>query len=209
MSFLFDVNVLQPLVWLDARLALLVAVILPGLWSVWAWRSNTVPIWRSLMIYWRVVVLLPISLYLFMGGLGVAYWADVAWRWLVVAALWFWVDLNEDIASLQSDAKADRGASALGFAYGAWRWAMTVYGVVTGGMAMTFANCGTVPLDKLSDVCLAWHQPALSFKSLFHQSAPVDNMTFVGVVCLAVYLLYFGIFFVFTLPKNGRISQRD
>lgn len=205
MSFLFDINALQPLVWLDARLALLVAVILPGLWSVWALRSNTLAIWRSLAIYWRVVVLLPISLYLFMGGLGVAYWADLAWRWLVVAALWFWEDLNEDIASLKSDQRE----GGLPFAYSAWRWAMTVYGLVTGVMVCAFANCGTVALDKLSNVCLAWHQPALSFKSILHSSAPVDNMTFVGVVGLAVYALYFGIFFVFTLPKNGRISRRD
>lgn len=195
-----DVNLIRQLVWLDYRLALIFLVIAPIGLLIWAIRVDSQAIKRSLIVYWRVASLVLITIYLALGGLGVAFISSILATVLIVLSLWFWQDLNEDIAA------SSKPVTPI---YQGWRWAVTIYGSISTIFKLLFANCAFVSSDKLSEVCLTWFEPPVNFSKTFHNGVPVENLVFVGVVAGAVYMLYLFSFLAFSLPKTGRIAFRD
>ncbi|MFZ4728477.1 MAG: DUF3177 family protein [Pseudanabaena sp.] len=195
-----DATLIRQLVWLDYRLALLFIVLIPFGLLVWALRSGSEAIKRSLLLYWRVASLVLITIYLAIGNLGISYISGIVAAVLIVLALWFWQDLNEDI-----------GASRQGLKqiYLGWRWATTVYCSLSVVFRLIFANCAFMNAEQLSDICKIWFEPPLSFSAIFHNGIPVENLAFVGAVGGIVYMLYFFSFLAFSLPKTGRIAFRD
>ncbi|MFM7603010.1 MAG: DUF3177 family protein [Pseudanabaena sp.] len=195
-----DATLIRQLVWLDYRLALLFLVFIPFGLLVWALRSDSEAIKRSLLLYWRVASLVLITIYLAIGSLGVSYISGILAAILIVLALWFWQDLNEDI---------EASRKSLTPIYLGWRWATTVYCSLSAVFRLLFANCAFMSAEQLSDICKIWFEPPLSLSTTFHNGVPVENLAFVGAVGGIVYILYLFVFLAFSLPKTGRIAFRD
>ncbi|MEA5486437.1 MULTISPECIES: DUF3177 family protein [Pseudanabaena] len=195
-----DATLIRQLVWLDYRLALLFLVFIPFGLLVWALRSDSEAIKRSLLLYWRVASLVLITIYLAIGSLGISYISGILAAILIVLALWFWQDLNEDI---------EASRKSLTPIYLGWRWATTVYCSLSAVFRLMFANCAFMNVEQLSDICKIWFEPPLSFSTTFHNGVPVENLAFAGAVGGIVYILYLFVFLAFSLPKTGRIAFRD
>jgi len=195
-----DATLIRQLVWLDYRLALLFLVFIPFGLLVWALRSSSDAIKRSLLLYWRVASLVLITIYLAIGSLGISYISGILAAILIVFALWFWQDLNEDIEASRKN---------LTPIYLGWRWATTVYCSLSAVFRLLFANCAFMNAEQLSDICKIWFEPPLSFSTTFHHGVPVENLAFAGAVGGIVYILYLFVFLAFSLPKTGRIAFRD
>jgi hypothetical protein len=134
------------------------------------------------------------------GSLAVSFITGIVAEILIVLALWFWQDLNEDIAALRKSIKP---------IYLGWRWATTVYCSLSIIFRLIFANCAFVNSEQLSDICKIWFEPPLNFSQLFQNVIPVENLAFLGAVGGIVYALYLFFFLAFSLPKTGRIAFRD
>jgi hypothetical protein len=195
-----DATLIRQLVWLDYRLALLFLVFIPFGLLVWALRSDSEAIKRSLLLYWRVASLVLITIYLAIGSLGISYISGILAAILIVLALWFWQDLNEDI---------EASRKSLTPIYLGWRWATTIYCSLSAVFRLLFANCAFMNAEQLSDICKIWFEPPLSFSTTFHNGVPVENLAFAGAVGGIVYILYLFVFLAFSLPKTGRIAFRD
>ncbi len=195
-----DATLIRQLVWLDYRLALLFIVLIPFGLLCWAFRSGNEAIKRSLLLYWRVASLVLITIYLAIGSLAITFISGIIAEILIVFALWFWQDLNEDIEASPKKLKP---------IYLGWRWATTVYCFLSIGLRLLFANCAFLKPEQLSDICKIWFEPPLSFSSVFHNGVPVENLAFMGAVGGIVYTLYFFFFVAFSLPKTGRVAFRD
>ena len=195
-----DAALIRQLVWLDYRLALLFIVLIPFGLLGWALRSKSEAIKRSLFLYWRVASLVLITIYLAIGSLAISFVSGIIAEILIVFALWFWQDLNEDIQASPKSIKP---------IYLGWRWATTVYCFLSIVLRLIFTNCAFTKAEQLSDICKLWFEPPLSFSNLFHNGVPIENLAFVGAVGGIVYSLYFFSFLAFSLPKTGRIAFRD
>ncbi len=195
-----DATLIRQLVWLDYRLALLLLAFIPFCLLVWAFRIDSEAIKRSLLLYWRVASLVLITIYLAIGSLGISYISGIVAAVLIVLALWFWQDLNEDIEASRKSLRP---------IYLGWRWATTVYCSLSVVFRLLFANCAFIDAEQLSDICKIWFEPPLNFSTTFHNSVPVENLAFIGAVGGIVYMLYLFFFLAFSLPKTGRIAFRD
>lgn len=195
-----DATLIRQLVWLDYRLALVFMALIPFGMSIWAFRGGNEAIKRSLLLYWRVASLVLITIYLAIGSLGISFISGIVAALLIVLALWFWQDLNEDIAASRNSLKS---------IYLGWRWATTIYCLLSAVFRLLFSNCAFVKIEQIGDICPIWFEPPLSFSNLFHNGVPVENLAFIGAVGGIVYVLYLFFFLAFSLPKTGRIAFRD
>ncbi len=191
---------IRQFVWLDFRLAILFAVIIPLLLLAWSLRAKAEPLKRSLYIYWRVASLFAIAIYLAIAALPISFLAGFVARLLIPLSVWFWQDLNEDIAMSRGILKTY---------FNVWRWAVSAYFVVSAVFSAMFVPCTFSSLEQLSPTCKIWFEPPLAFKTIFHTDIPVENLGFCGIVGLIVYGLYLASFLVFSLPKQGRIAFRN
>lgn len=188
----------QPLVWMDYRLSVLLTVSIPLVVLIWAVVNKADAIVRLSIIYWRVASLLAITLYLMMAAVPVSFVSSVIARALIPASLWFWADLNEEIA--------DRPQSPLKLAFTAWRWAITVYSGLGAIVQIPFLTCAFKSQNQVIDepFCRIWLDPPWLYKQMFH---PNTNPTFLGFLAMAglgIYVVYLSYFVLIRLGKQGR-----
>ncbi|NJK33647.1 MAG: DUF3177 family protein [Oscillatoriales cyanobacterium SM2_2_1] len=195
-----DADWVRRVVWLDFRLAVVLTILLPMGLLLWGARARSQPVVQGLTIYWRVASLLAITVLLMIGGLPLSFLTGLLARVLIPISLWFWRDINEDLALERSRLRP---------IYESWRWAITAYCIVGTGVNIVFSNCGVVPAEQLGTICPIWFEPPLLFKDLLLSGFAAENILFWGVVLVIVYALYFGVFLMFGLPKYGRIASRD
>lgn len=188
----------QPLVWMDYRLSVFLTVSIPLVVLIWAVFASSEAIVRLLMIYWRVASLLAITLYLMMAALPVSFVSSVMGRALIPASLWFWQDLNEEIA--------DRPSSSLKLAFTAWRWAITVYSGLGAIAQIPFLSCAFKSQIQVIDepFCRVWFDPPWLYKQMFHATANPQFLGFLGLIGLAIYVLSLSYFVLIRLGKQGR-----
>ncbi|NJK66155.1 MAG: DUF3177 family protein [Microcoleus sp. CSU_2_2] len=188
----------QPLVWMDYRLSVLLTVSIPLVVLIWAVVEKAEAIVRLSIIYWRVASLLAITLYLMIAALPVSFVSSAIARALIPAALWFWVDLNEEIA--------DRPQSSLKLAFTAWRWAITVYSVLGAIAQIPFLSCAFKSPDRVIDeqFCRVWLDPPWLYKEMFHATTKPQVLGFLAMVGLAIYVIYLSYFVLIRLGKQGR-----
>ena len=98
---MLESSLLRSLVWTDYRLAVLFTVLLPLVLMIWALVRKNEPIHHLFTIYWKVASLLMVTVYLMIGGFQISFLAALMARILIPVALWFWVDLNEEIDEQQ------------------------------------------------------------------------------------------------------------
>lgn len=189
-------TLLRSLVWTDYRLAVLFTVLLPLGIIIWAAVQRSEAIVRLLIIYWRVASLLLITVYLLMPGWGIGYVTGFIARLLVPLALWFWEDLNEDIA--------EQPPSWLRLVTIAWRWAVTVYALVSNLASVPFLSCAFSGEALRSSFCQVWLEPAAAYKDIFHGAYKPEFMAFWGGVGLFIYTIYLAYFIIVRLGKQGR-----
>jgi len=136
----------RALVWLTYRLAVTFAVGVPLVLLIWSfWRREPLVL-RLLGIYWKVASLMAISLLLLTDQRPLGYALAVVAPVLMVISLWFWVDINEELA----DQPLWR---PLPLAVKVWRWAFSGFALISLGMSVTGLGC----MQQLeSSACLTW-----------------------------------------------------
>ncbi|ADI63747.1 DUF3177 family protein [Trichormus azollae] len=190
----------RPYVWMDYRLTLLFALIIPLILLIWAFVQQSEGIHRLLMIYWRVASLLAITAYLMIGGMAVSFISGLIARFLIPISLWFWVDLNDEIEYQPN--------SLLKFVFTSWRWAMTLYcalGII--GFA-PFVGCGFSGNALKTPYCSVWLEAPLMFKDYFHHNSKPALLGFLGIIALIVYVAYLSYFVMIKLGKKGRSATQ-
>ncbi len=194
-------DLLRALVWLDFRLAVLFTVGIPLVLLVWALIRGVTPIELLLIIYWRVASLLGITVYLMIGAIPISFVAGWLARLLIPIALWFWIDINEELDDLP--------ANPLKLAVTSWRWAATAYCAIGTLVFAPFLGCafGMGPID--AGACQVWFEPPLRYKDLFHAEAEAATLGLLGWFFLILYGIGVGYFVIFRLTKFGRIAAED
>ena len=185
---------------MDYRLAVLFTVILPLILLAWVFVEKAEAMQRLLIIYWRVASLLLITIYLMMGGHGIAFISGLAGRILIPISLWFWIDLNDEI-EYQSN-------SPLKLIFSSWRWAITLYCVLGAIATLPFLNCVS-PANFKTDFCQVWLQAPSIFKEYFHHGNDVSGLGNFGIVGLTMYIAYFCYFAFVKLNKRGRSAIKQ
>ncbi len=188
----------RPLVWMDYRLALLFIVFIPLILLIWAFIYKAESIQRLLIIYWRVASLLGISVYLMIASLPIGFIAGAIARILIPISLWFWVDLNEEID--------DQPNSGFKLSFTSWRWAMTIYGILSACGQIPFWQCGLLSSPQMveSPSCQVWLEPTWLYKQIFHYNSSVKFLGFLAIVALLIYVIYLSYFVLIKLGKQGR-----
>ncbi|MGD1909049.1 MAG: DUF3177 family protein [Leptolyngbyaceae cyanobacterium] len=196
---LLDIGLLQSLVWMDYRLAVLFTVLLPLVLLIWAFVRRADAIQLLLTIYWKVASLLMITVYLMIGGFSFAFITGLMARILIPVGLWFWGDLNEEIR--------EQPNSLLRFLFVAWRWAVTIYSGLGAVAVALFLPCAFSRLQFASAACQTWLEPPLLYKYYLHFAYTNGFLGFFGLVGLVIYLLTFGYFVLVKLGRQGRSAM--
>lgn len=186
----------RPLVWMDYRLAVLFTVLIPLVLLIWAFVEKAEAIQRLLTIYWRVSSLLAITVYLMIGGFGVSFISSLMARILIPIALWFWIDLNDEIQY--------GSEGALKFVFTSWRWATTIYCILGALVTIPFLGCAFSETVLQSSYCKVWLEAPLLFKEYFHPNINTGLLGFVGIIGLVFYVLCLIYFVAVKLGKQGR-----
>lgn len=191
-----NLSTIRALVWTDYRLALLFAVFIPLTLLIWSWIKKSETVSLSMTIYWRVASLLGVTVYLMIAGLSIGFITALLAKILIVLSLWFWVDLNEEIR--------EQPKRALHIGFSAWRWAMSAYCGIGAIIQLWFIRCAFSRDLLSSGTCQAWREPALAFKSYFHNGLTSGFLGFWGIVGLVIYAAYLGYFLLVKLGRQGR-----
>jgi hypothetical protein len=187
----------RPLVWMDYRLGLLLAVIFPLVLLIWALFKRQEAIQKLLIIYWRVASLLMITVYLLIPGWKVGFISGLFARILIPVSLWFWVDLNEEIRDLPQN------LSKLIFT--SWRWAITGYCVLGAIAKSIFLPCSFSDSKLETAFCQVWLEAPQAYRAFFHNKPGNEGfLGFMGAVGLVIYIIYLAYFVLIRLGKQGR-----
>jgi hypothetical protein len=200
-----DLLLYRTLVWLDYRLAAVFAVGLPLVLLLWAaWKQEQALV-RLMGIYWKVASLLLITVLLLTDNKPLGYLLAFLAQSLVVVSVWFWVDLNEELDDLPP-------WRPLPFAIRAWRWGLSVYGVLGALLSALALDCVRGGVTR--PICRVWleapddlHGGAASvFNFLFGGSWTGVIAAFVGYVALVGYGVGLLQWLLVRLPKQGRVA---
>ena len=192
----------QPLVWTDYKLAVIFTVLLPLILLIWGFVKKAEGVQRLLIVYWRVASLLMITVYLLIPSWPLGFVTGWFARILIPISLWFWVDLNEEIA--------DQPQRLLKLAVTSWRWATTIY-CILGLLATTPAlQCALLPQAQIkSSFCRAWLEAPWGYGNLVHGGSSPGFLGFMGIVALCIYTIYLAYFILIRLAKQGRSAMEQ
>ena len=200
-----DLLLYRTLVWLDYRLAAVFALGLPLVLLVWSALKREQALTRLMGIYWKVASLLLITVLLLTDNRPLGYLLAVFSQLLVVISVWFWVDLNEELADLPP-------WRPLPFVVRAWRWGLTVFGVLGAALSAVALSCVGGGLTR--PICRVWLEApddlhggvASVFDFVFGGSWTAAIAAFVGYVSLVAYGVGLLQWLVVRLPKQGRVA---
>ena len=200
-----DLLLYRTLVWLDYRLAAVFALGLPLVLLVWSALKREQALTRLMGIYWKVASLLLITVLLLTDNRPLGYLLAVLSQLLVVISVWFWVDLNEELADLPP-------WRPLPFVVRAWRWGLTVFGVLGAALSAVAFSCVGGGLTR--PICRVWLEApddlhggvASVFDLVFGGSWTAAIAAFVGYVSLVAYGVGLLQWLVVRLPKQGRVA---
>jgi hypothetical protein len=190
---------------MDARLGVVFAIALPLVLLVWSALRKEPALLRLMGIYWKVSSLLLIALLLLTDGQPAAFPLLVLAPLLIVVGLWFWVDLNEELADLPPW----RG---LPLAVRIWRWSVSFFAIATAALASTSLSCMGGMARHAS--CAAWTEAPLHlngviarvFGFLFGGQWTPGVAAFVGYVGLVAYAVGLTQWLLVRLPRFGRVA---
>lgn len=187
----------RPLVWMDYRLGVLLTLILPMVLLIWALFQRQEAMQKLLIIYWRVASLFMITVYLLIPAWKVGFITALIAPILIAIALWFWVDLNEEIRDIPK--------TTLKLVFTSWRWAMTAYCVLGAIAKSIFIPCSLSNSTVKTAFCQVWLEAPQAYRNLFHDKPENEGfLGFMGAVGLVIYLIYLAYFVFIRLGKQGR-----
>jgi hypothetical protein len=195
----------RSLVWLDVRLGVLFAVGVPLVLLVWAAVRKEGALLRLLGIYWKVASLLLIALLLLINSRPTGFLLLVLAPLLIVAALWFWVDLNEELADLPP-------WRPLPLTVRIWRWSLTLLSLLGGALATTALPC-MAGVERIP-FCRYWLEAPLGvnaavdgfFDFVLGGDWNPDVAAFFGYLALVAYVVGLLQWLVVRLPRQGRVA---
>jgi hypothetical protein len=196
----------RSLVWLDLRLAVLFSVGVPLVLLVWAALRRESALVRLLSIYWKVASLLLIADLLLSDRRPVGFAVLLLAKLLVVVSVWFWVDLNEELADLPP-------WRPLPLTVRIWRWGLSFWGVVAAVFSVTALGCMD-PARMDGPRCAVWLQPPFElhqhletvFDFVFGGQWSPGVAAFIGYVGLLAYVVGLLQWLLVRLPKYGRVA---
>jgi hypothetical protein len=200
-----DLLLYRSLVWLDYRLAALFALGLPLVLLVWSALKQERALLRLLAIYWKVASLLLITVLLLTDNRPLGYLLALVAQLLLVVSVWFWVDLNEELADLPP-------WRPLPFVVRAWRWGLSAFGLLGALLSAQALDCVRGGVTR--PICRVWLEApddlhggvARVFDFLFGGSWTGTIAAFVGYVALVGYAVGLLQWLLVRLPKHGRVA---
>jgi hypothetical protein len=117
-------------------------------------------------------------------------------RILIPIALWFWVDINDEIEY--------HPQGPLKLVFTSWRWATTVYCSLGALALLPFLRCAFSANMLKTPYCSVWLEAPLVFKEYFHHNSTPAFLGFLGIVTLGFYIVYLSYFVAFKLSRYGR-----
>ena len=196
---------LQQLIWAEYRAAVVLTIVLPLVLLIWATVRREGAISRLLNLYWKVSSLLAITVLLLAGAEPMAFAAAVAAHLLILGSLWFWEDINDELADLPP-------WRALPLVTRIWRWSLTVFTAM--GCVASVASLNCLGGWQASPVCNLWQHPPDSFSQLlgnglnFLFGAPwaTEGAKAAGWFCLVIYAGFFLQWLLVRWPRFGRVA---
>jgi len=196
----------RTLVWLDYRLAMLVAVGVPLVLLVWAALRREGALVRLLGIHWKLASLLLITTLLLTDRRPIGFALAVIAQLLLVAGAWFWVDINDELADLPP-------WRPLPLSLRIWRWSLTFWGLAGAAFSATAVPCLSRAAMATAR-CAAWLEPPLSlhghlaglFGFVFGAPWTPPIAAFVGWLGLVGFLVGLLQWLLVRLPKLGRVA---
>ncbi|MFZ9148294.1 DUF3177 family protein [Vulcanococcus sp.] len=195
----------RTLVWLDYRLAAVFAIGLPLVLLIWAAWKQEGALTRLLGIYWKVASLLLITVLLLTDNRPLGYLLALLAQLLLVGSVWFWVDLNEELADLPP-------WRPLPFVVRAWRWGLSAFGLLGAALSAVALDCVRGGVTR--PLCRVWLEApddlhggvARFFDFVFGGSWTAAIAAFVGYVALVAYGVGLLQWLLVRLPKQGRVA---
>ena len=195
----------QQLIWAEYRAAVVLIIVLPLVLLIWATVRREGAISRLLNLYWKVSSLFAVTVLLLAGAEPMAFAVAVAAHLLILGSLWFWEDINDELADLPP-------WRALPLVTRIWRWSLTVFTAVGAVASMASLNC--LNGWQASTVCPLWQQPPSGFSQLlgrglnFLFGAPwtVEGAKVAGWFCLVIYAGFFLQWLLVRWPRFGRVA---
>tara|TARA_B100000029_G_scaffold486437_1_gene540784 strand:- start:1734 stop:2312 length:579 start_codon:yes stop_codon:yes gene_type:complete len=186
------------------RLAASVAIGLPLIILIWAAFRKEAAIVRLLSIYWKIASLMGISILLLTDQRPIGYLTFFLSPFLMVASVWFWVDLSEELTDLPP-------WRALPFTVRLWRWSLSGFGLIFGSISYAGLEC----IKGIKNTnCLPWTEKPLIihhstkgiFEFLFGGNWNEPVAAFIGYFALVIYTIGLLQWLLIQLPKSGRIA---
>tara|TARA_B100000700_G_C14962650_1_gene817286 strand:- start:303 stop:947 length:645 start_codon:yes stop_codon:yes gene_type:complete len=190
--------------WIIYRLTATFGLGLPIVIITWASIKKEASIVRLLSIYWKVSSLILISILLLANKAVIGYITFYFAPILMVICLWFWVDLNEELADFPA-------WKALPLSVRIWRWSITFYGVISTTINSLNISCFT---NQSGNYCtylleaprIAHRTIFQVFGFLFGANWSEQLAAFCGFLGLIVYIIGLIQFILIKIPKQGRMA---
>lgn len=189
-------ELLQSLVWMDYRLAVIFTILFPLLLLVWGLIVRGEVIQQLLVIYWKVSSLLAITVYLMIAGFPFSFLTAVMARVMMPVSLWFWADLNEELR--------EQPFSGLKLVFTSWRWALTFYCGLGLLFQLPFLRCSFSRAAFAAESCQVWLEAPKLFRQSFHTGFTPGFLGFWAILALVIYLLTLSYFIFVKLGRQGR-----
>lgn len=196
----------RSLVWLDVRLAMLITVGVPLVLLVWAALRRESALVRMLSIYWKVASLWLVITLLLTDQQPLGFALLPLGQLLLVLSVWFWVDLNEELADLPP-------WRALPLTLRIWRWALSIWALLGAGLSASALGCLSEEV-LLQPRCAVWLQPPqglhshlqVVFSFVFGGQWTPPLAAFIGYVGLVAYAVCLLQWLLVRLPRQGRVA---
>jgi hypothetical protein len=195
----------RSLVWLAVRLGMVFAVGLPLVLLVWAAVRREGALQRLMGLYWKVASLLLIALLLLTNGVSLGAGLLVVAPLLILGVLWFWVDINEELADFPLQ-------RALPLTVRIWRWSLSVFCLGLAVLAATSLPCQATGMT--APLCKAWLEAPNQLHGVLAQvfgfvfgadwsEAVAGFLGYAGLMGYGVGLLQW---LLVRLPRQGRVA---
>ena len=196
----------RSLVWLDVRLAVFLTVGVPLVLLVWAALRRESALIRLLSLYWKVASLWVVITLLLTDQRALGFALMPLACLLVVLSLWFWVDLNEELADMPP-------WRALPLTLRIWRWALSLWALLAAALGVSALGCFQRQALALPR-CAVWLQPPQGlhaqlqgvFSFIFGGQWTPAVAAFVGYVGLVAYAVGLIQWLLVRLPRQGRVA---
>ena len=194
----------RSLVWLSYRLTATFAIGLPFVLLIWAAVRKEASMTRLLIIYWKIASLIGISTLLVTDRHEIGYLTAFISPLLMFASIWFWIDLNDELADLPP-------WRALPLTVRIWRWTLTSVCLFTNGIMFIALPCSK---DLAGVTCTSWLEAPKGlhgiakelFQFLFGGEWTEPLAGFLGYLGLIIYLVSILQWLLIRFPRQGRIA---